>query len=206
MPTPDFAYRIERAARPDGRCLILLHGTGGDENDLIPLARRLAPDADLLGLRGRSLEEGAPRWFRRLSMARFDQDHIRAEAAALAGFLDRLLPAEAIAPEGVIWLGYSNGANFIGALMGLCPGLVRRAVLMRAMPVLDPMPQADLAGVAALTLTGSTDPYGRYGPALDAWLREAGADLDTRMIPAGHGLSQTDLDAAGDWLGRQAAR
>lgn len=199
-----FACRLHRPADADGRVFILFHGTGGDESDLIPLAQAIDPRASALGLRGRSRAEGVNRWYRRMGMDRFDQDEIRSEAAAMAAQLHALLPEHAIDPARAIWLGFSNGANFVTALMGLYPGLVRRAVLLRAMLALEDPAPAALSDARVLMLTGSTDPYGRFAPALDAWLRASNAGVDHRLVPAGHGLSQADMLAIRAWLRTEA--
>ncbi len=203
MKDPAFVHRLAEPEGPaSGETYLLMHGTGGDETDLAPLARRIAPGARLLGIRGRSLEEGSPRWFRRLSMARFDQAHIRAEAQALADFLAEARKAYGLDPERMVWLGYSNGANMIGAMAFLHPQTARRAILMRAMPALEAPPQADLSGFSALSLSGAQDPYGAHAPALEADLRKAGARVEAHRLPAGHGLTAEDLRLAQDWSAR----
>lgn len=195
-----FVHRIYRPEDADGSVILLLHGTGGNEADLMPLASRLAPRATLLGVRGRSTEEGVTRFFRRSSMTTFDQDDIRAEAEAFAAFHEGAVAAYGLDADRITVLGYSNGANFAGAVVALHPGLIRRAVLMRPMAALEDLPQVDLAGLRVLTLTGARDPYGAYAGRLNDWLRDGGADLDARTIAAGHELAQADLTAAQDWL------
>lgn len=195
-----FEHRFHHPEDPDGSVLVLLHGTGGNEADLMPLAHRIAPRATLLGVRGRSHEEGVARWFRRLSMAQFDQADIRAEAEAFAAFIEGAVSSYGLDPARLAYLGYSNGANFIAAVMGLSPQLIRRAILLRAMPALDPLPAVDLVGAAVLMLNGAQDPYGQFGPALADWLQTSGARLDARVLPTGHGLAQADTQIARDWL------
>ncbi|MDN5568586.1 MAG: ring-cleaving dioxygenase, partial [Paracoccus sp. (in: a-proteobacteria)] len=197
-----FTHRLHHADDPDGQTILLLHGTGGNETDLMPLAHRLAPRATLLGLRGRSTEEGVARFFRRLSMDRFDQDDIRSEAEAFAAFVNGAIAAYQIDPARLTVLGYSNGANFAAAVMALYPDLIKRAVLLRPMLALQNPPLVDLSGVSVLTLQGARDPYGVYAPALNDWLTKTGADLDARTVASGHDLSQDDLVAATDWLQR----
>ncbi|RNF33534.1 VOC family protein [Paracoccus methylarcula] len=195
-----FTHRIHRPDQPDGSTLLLLHGTGGNEADLMPLAHHLNPNATLLGLRGRSNEEGVARFFRRLSMTSFDQQDIRAEATAFDAFMSGAIAAYDLDPERITVLGYSNGANFAGAVMGLYPVLLRRAILIRPMAVLEDLPEPDLTGTRVLTLAGAHDPYGPHAARLNDWLRASGADLDARTVPAGHELAQADLAAAQDWL------
>lgn len=200
-----FVHRFHRPAQADGSTIVLLHGTGGNEADLMPLAHRIAPNATLLGVRGRSTEEGINRWFRRYNAVAFDQADVRAEAEAFAGFIEAAARAYGLDPRALVHLGYSNGANLLGAVLQLYPGLIRRAVLIRAVQVLEDPPALEaqaLAGSRVLMLTGSRDPFARMGPALERALQDGGAALDARTIEAGHELQPDDLTAATDWLAR----
>lgn len=200
-----FIHRFHRPENPDGSTLVLLHGTGGNETDLMPLAARLAPRATLLGVRGRSTEEGINRWFRRFDAVTYDQTDIRAEADAFAGFIDEAARAYALDPQALTYLGYSNGANLLGAMLQLHPGLIRKAMLLRGIQVLESPPAlaADaLATTRALLLNGARDPFGRMAPALEQALRGGGAELEAQTLAAGHELSPLDLTAAQDWLQR----
>jgi len=198
-----FMYQFAPPEHPDGSVLVLLHGTGGTETDLIPLGLRIAPHATLIGVRGRSLAEGSPRWFRRLAMARFDQDNIRGEADAFATFLPDALAQHNLHLDQTTLLGYSNGANFIAAVMLLHPHLIRRAVLLRPMLVLENPPAVDLSNSQVLLVTGASDPYARYVPELEQTLRQAGASVTMHVIEAGHELSKSDLRLAQEWLDRE---
>jgi phospholipase/carboxylesterase len=195
-----FVHRFRTPDDPDGSVIVLLHGTGGNEADLMPLAARLNPRATLLGVRGRSTEEGVARWFRRFDAMTYDQDDIRAEAAAFAGFVEGAVTGYGLDPARMTYLGYSNGANLLGAILRLHPGVVNRAILLRGIEVLEDPPAADLSGARVLLLTGSHDPYARMAPALEASLKAAGADLDARLIAAGHELSPEDLEVAKGWM------
>ena len=197
-----FTHRFHTPDAPDGSTIVLLHGTGGNEADLMPLAHQIAPDATLLGVRGRSHEEGVARWFRRLSMATFDQADIRFEAEAFAQFIRDATTAYGLDPARTTYLGYSNGANLLGAILLLHPTVIRRAVLLRAMPVLEAPPVADLTGTEVLMLSGANDPYGTYAPALEALLRASGANLDAQTLPAGHGLEPQDAIRAKAWFAK----
>lgn len=195
-----FVHRFHTPDDPDGSILVLLHGTGGDESDLMPFAHRIAPRATLLGVRGRSNEEGVARWFRRLTMTTFDQADIRFEAEAFAAFMEEAITGYGLDPTRTTFVGYSNGANFAAAVMALYPATVRRAVLLRCMPVLDPLPAADLAGADVLLLSGRTDPYGVDAPALEDWFRKSGARISHRVVPSGHEIGADDMTTARDWL------
>ena len=198
-----FVHRFFTPENTDGSTLVLLHGTGGSEADLMPLAHRIAPRATLLGVRGRSLEEGSVRWFRRLSMTSFDREDIRSEAEAFAAFVEGSVAGYGLDPATTTFLGYSNGANFAAAVMALQPGTIRRAILLRAVPVLDDPPDTNLAGTQVLTVTGAQDPFGQRGPQLDSWLRRCGATVETHTIDAGHQLVPADGTIAKEWLKRQ---
>lgn len=191
-----FIHRLHRPENPDGTTVVLLHGTGGNETSLLPFGARLAPGAMLLSPRGRSADEGVPRFFRRLSAVTFDQKDIVAEAEAFAAFMEGANAAYGLDPEKTLFVGYSNGANMIGAVMQLHPGLIRQAVLLRGMNVLEDAPAADLSGVNVLMLTGQSDPYGRYAADLETRLKAAGATVETVLLAAGHDIGPADLDLA----------
>ncbi|MES2712991.1 MAG: VOC family protein, partial [Pseudomonadota bacterium] len=200
-----FIHRLKRVSDPDGSALVLLHGTGGNETDLMPFAHRVAPRAALLGFRGRSTEEGVLRWFRRLGTTRFDQADIVAEAEAFAAALPEALSRYGLDPARTTILGYSNGANFAAAVMLLHPGTIRRAALLRPMLALEALPPVDLAGSEVLAVAGSSDPYGPHAPALVDALRSAGASVTAETLTAGHELGPADTDVVRDWLATSAA-
>ncbi|MCJ2037539.1 alpha/beta hydrolase [Methylobacterium sp. J-059] len=205
MPNPDlgFVHRFEPGRAPV-RPLLLLHGTGGDETDLLPLGRMVAPGAALLSPRGPVLENGMPRFFRRLSEGVFDAADVRRRAADLAGFV-----AAARARYGLpapLALGFSNGANIAAAVMLLHPEALVGAVLLRAMmPLSDPAP-ADLSGRPVLMLSGAADPIvpGDNAAGLAALLAAAGARVEHAVLPGGHGLSQADVTRIEAWMTREA--
>lgn len=197
-----FVHRFYTPENPDGSVIVLLHGTGGNESDLMPMAHRINPAATLLGVRGRSHEEGIGRWFRRFGINQFDQDDIRSEVEAFNAFLEGAITAYGLKSDAITALGYSNGANFIAAIMELYPQLLHRAILCRAMQVLETSAQVDLSEVAILTLTGNHDPYGIYATSLNTWLRNCGAKLTAEHIDAGHQLTPDDTAKAREWLQR----
>lgn len=180
--------------------LLLLHGTGGDESDLLPLGRTLAPGAALLSPRGAVLENGMPRFFRRLAEGVFDEADIRRRAADLAGFIAEAREAYGLAAPMAV--GFSNGANIAAALLLLHPDALAGAVLLRPMLPLVATEPVDLAGRPVLMLSGATDPIVPAGnaEALARRLDENGARVSHETMPVGHGLSQADVTLAGAWL------
>lgn len=191
----------ESGAAP--RVLLLLHGTGGDENDLIPLGRDLDPNAALLSPRGQILESGMPRFFRRLAEGIFDEEDLIRRAHELADFVGAAAARYAFAPQSVVAVGYSNGANIAAAILLLRPEVLPAAILFRAMVPLVPPALPSLAETRVFLSSGKQDPIvpGENAERLAAMLREAGADVMLRFEPAGHALAPGDIDAAKDWLG-----
>jgi phospholipase/carboxylesterase len=195
-----FIHRHEPASGPGRPPLLLLHGTGGDETDLLDLGRALAPGAALLSPRGRVLEGGMPRFFRRLAEGVFDEADVVRRAGELAGFVAEARTAYDLAAP--VAVGFSNGANIAAATLMLHPGTLAGAVLLRAMPPLAEPPGAGLAGVPVLLLSGSADPIVPADAAdrLAGQLAAAGARVERATLPAGHGLTRLDLDRARAWL------
>lgn len=205
-------YRYEPGASQGqgaGWTLLLLHGTGGDEHQLVPLASQLLPGAARLAPRGPVLEQGAPRFFARTALNQFDQAQVAEGVDALAGFVTAAQAAHAIAPERTIALGYSNGANAALAMAQRHPGLLAGGVLLRAMLVLDPPPAGTpLAGTQFLALGGERDPFlpGDGYESLVRVVTAAGADVTAHVeAGAGHELGGGDLQAAAAWLERVTA-
>ncbi|MCJ8055260.1 VOC family protein [Shinella curvata] len=191
-----FIHRVHRPETPDGTAVVLLHGTGGNETSLLPFGARLAPGAVLLSPRGRSADEGYPRFFRRITATTFDQKDIAGEAEAFAAFMEGANTAYGLDPAKTLFVGYSNGANMIGAVMLLHPGIIRNAVLLRGMNVLENAPAADLSGVNVLVVSGQSDPYGRFAGDLEALLRASGATVESTLLAAGHDIGTADLELA----------
>jgi phospholipase/carboxylesterase len=198
-----FIHRIVPGAG-GSRPLLLLHGTGGDENDLIPLGEAIAPGAALLSPRGKVLEHGMPRFFRRLAEGVFDEDDVRRRADELADFVDGARERYGLAQP--IALGYSNGANIAAAVLLLRPDTLFGAILLRAMVPLNPAPRPDLGGKPVLIVSGTQDSIAPADNAarLAKLLRDAGAVVDHRLVSAGHGLSQGDVVLARNWIGDAA--
>jgi len=196
-----FACRARRHVPTEGDPLVLLHGSATNENSLLPLAAAIAPRADHFAVRGRVVQDGDIRWFERLTPVSFVQASIVEEADAFAGFVRDLGRLFAIDPARMVFIGYSNGANLVTAVMLRHPGLIRRAVLLRAMPVLDAPPAADLSGTCVLLVAGERDvTYGPYAPALAGLLHDRGADVTFATVPGGHEFGDDDAALVRAWL------
>jgi phospholipase/carboxylesterase len=195
-----FVHRLFVPPQPDGSTLVLLHGSGGNETSLLAFARRIAPHATLLAVRGRSVEEGVPRWFRRLPDG-FDHADIRAEAEAFEVFIHGAVAAYGLDLGKTIFVGHSNGANFIAAFMLLHPGVVQSAALLRPVSVLDPVPSTALHGSGVLIVAGTDDAHFERTEALAVTLRTLGADLATVEVEAGHDMVEADIAAVSGWRG-----
>lgn len=185
-----------------GNTLLLLHGTGGDETDLLGLGQEVAPGWALLSPRGKVLENGMPRFFKRLSEGVFDVADVKARAEELAKFIEAAIAHYRIDRTRLFALGYSNGANVAAAMMFLRPDVVAGAALLRAMVPFEPETLVNLSGKAVLLLSGQLDPL--MSPAqsgrLDALFTERGAKVERQLLPASHGLTQRDVDLTREWL------
>jgi phospholipase/carboxylesterase len=196
----NFVHRYEPAARSGAPALLLLHGTGGNEEDLLPLGQMIAPGSALLSPRGKVLEHGMPRFFRRLAEGVFDEADVRARALELADFIAQA--RERYGLPAPIALGYSNGANIAAALLYLKPEALGGAILLRAMVPLAGGPETQISGMPVLILSGAMDPIVPAANAvqLASALAGTGVSVTHRTLPAGHELSQGDITAARSWL------
>ncbi len=202
VATTDFIHVYEPGADAGRPPLLLLHGTGGDERDLLGLGRAVAPGASLLSPRGRVLEGAMPRFFRRLAEGVFDEEDLRRRTHELADFIGWARQRHGLpAPLAV---GFSNGANIAASLLLLRPEALAGAALLRAMSPFAKPPTADLGGKRVLVLSGAMDPIVPAGDAqrLARTLSASGASVDHRILPAGHGLSQGDIGLLTGWLGQ----
>jgi len=189
----DFVYRSIPGEAPT---VVLLHGTGGNENDLVSLGQMIAPGSALLGIRGKVLENGAPRFFRRLREGVFDLEDLRFRTKELADFLARQ-------PGPLVALGYSNGANIAASMLLLRPEVLSAAVLFRAMTPLTPAAPPNLTGRPVFMGTGQHDPIIPLESAerLAGMLKQYGADVTMKVVNAGHGLAKAEVEGARGWLG-----
>lgn len=178
--------------------LILLHGTGGDEHSLVEMAKELAPGAGIISPRGQSRDEGVNRWFRRFAEGLFDLSDLEAKTQDLADYLKEELERQGWEDRPLALLGYSNGANMAASL--LLSGLVKakKAVLLRPMLPFEPETLPNLMGTRALLAVGQKDQIclPSQGLALEEALVRSGASVEVLWAPAGHGLTEQDLEAA----------
>jgi len=184
------------------RILLLLHGTGGNERDLIPLGRELDPNAALLSPRGKVLENGMPRFFRRLTEGVFDLEDLKYRTNELADFVTAAAQHYGFATDQLVAVGYSNGANIAASMLLLRPEILGAAILFRAMVPLVPHELPELSSVRVWIGAGDQDPI--IPPSevqrLVELIRRAGANVTIRFFNAGHGLTNDDVVTARDWL------
>lgn len=198
----DFIHVFEQGSDPARKPLLLLHGTGGDERDLLSLGRTVAPGASLLSPRGKVLEGAAPRFFRRLAEGVFDEADLRRRTDELADFV--LEARERHGLPAPIAIGFSNGANIAAAILLQRPEVLAGAALLRAMMPFTDAPRSPLDGKPVLVLSGALDPIvpAANAEGLACQLEDSGAQVEHRVLPAGHGLGQADLGLLRDWLAR----
>jgi len=197
---PDFIHEFLPGS--SSRTLLLLHGTGGNERDLIPLGRELDPNAALLSPRGKVLDHGMPRFFRRLAEGVFDIEDLKYRTDELADFVTAAAQHYGLATDQLFAVGYSNGANIAASMLLLRPEITQRAILFRAMVPLIPETLPDLSSGRAWIGAGDQDaiiPSSEVQRLVEL-LRLAGADVTIRFFKAGHGLTNQDVVTAREWL------
>jgi predicted esterase len=198
---PDFIHDFVPGS--SSRTFLLLHGTGGNQRDLIPLGRELDPNAALLSPRGKVLENGMPRFFRRLAEGVFDLEDLKYRTNELSDFVAAAAQHYGFATDQLVAVGYSNGANIAASMLLLRPDILSAAILFRAMVPLTPDKLPDLSSVRVWIGAGDQDPFvpASETKRLVELLRRADADVTIRFAKAGHGLTNDDLEAARHWLG-----
>jgi predicted esterase len=208
MREAGFVHRFDPAEEPGAPTLLLLHGTGGDENDLLPLGRMLDERAALLSPRGKVLENGMPRFFRRLSMGVFDEEDLVNRTHELASFVEEAASEYSLDPKRLFAVGFSNGANIAASLLLLHPGLLAGAVLLRAMTPFELETLPDLSGTPVYLAAGRSDQMipAESTERLAELLRKAGAEVTLDWQPGGHGIGRAEVEAARDWLARIISR
>ena len=204
MTAPVSHKHVWEQGGPD--TLLLLHGTGGDEHDLLALGRELAPGASLLSPRGNVLEGAMPRFFKRLAEGVFDLADLERRTKDLAAFVREAAESYDFDLDRITAVGFSNGANIAASVLLRDPGLLKRAVLFRAMVPFEPEQPPRLKGTSVYIGAGRLDPIIPQANVerLAAILRDGGAAVTLDWQPAGHGLTKADVDNARYWLEKQA--
>ncbi len=187
--------------------VLALHGTGGVETDLIPLAQSLFPNARVLAPRGNISENGAARFFRRFAEGVFDLENLREETAKLADFVAASGQKYGFEAQKVVALGYSNGANIAASLLLSRPETLAGAVLLRGMTPFEPQNRPDLDGKAIFLASGRFDPIvpTQSVENLAQIFQRAGADVELRWENASHGLTSADIEAAREFVAQKFA-
>ena len=192
----------------NGETLVVLHGTGGDENDLIGIGQAIAPGAAILSPRGNVLENGAPRFFRRLAEGMFDPKEVRSRAEELARFIRAAVITYRLDPARVFALGYSNGANVASTVMFVEPGILQGVILFRPMLVYEPTEKKDLSGSAVFISAGRMDPIVPTASVerLVELFELAHAEVTLKWQLVGHNLVPSEVSEAANWFALQRTR
>jgi len=211
MKPPDdlgFTHAFLPAEKPTLPVLLMLHGTGGDERDLLPLGRELWPGAALLGVRGKVLENGMPRFFRRFAEGVFDVEDLKSRTTELAQFIDTTSERYKFSKKGLIAVGYSNGANIAASLILLHPHYLAAAVLFRVMVPFVPDIIRDFSHLSVFIGAGRLDPIVPSGQVkeLADIFESGGADVTISWRQGGHELGEDDISGAKTWLSKDKVR
>lgn len=197
-----FTHVYQPGSAGTGWTVLALHGTGGDEQDLLPLAEAIAPGWGVLSPRGKVSEYGANRFFRRLREGVFDLEDLRARTDELADFIAAAAEHYGFDADKVLAIGFSNGANVAANLLLQRPESLAAAVLIRPMIPQEPPAAHDLSEKKVLILAGEHDSVTPHGLAIA--LREAltamKANVEFQLLPSGHGLTQADVLLAGQFV------
>lgn len=193
-----------QGSRPEAPVVVLLHGTGGNERDLLPIAEMIAPGASVLGVRGNVLEHGMPRFFRRLAEGVFDEEDLVARTHELKAFLDEAAAQYSLDRNRMVALGFSNGANIAASLLFHYSDALQGAVLLHPMVPLRGKELPDLSGVPVFIGAGTNDPLCSINETeeLNSLLSGAGADTELNWENYGHQLSKLEIDAATAWFAK----
>ena len=204
-----FIHRfIPAEDQASGETLLVLHGTGGDENDLVGIGQTIAPGAAILSPRGKVLENGAPRFFKRLAEGVFDPKEVRSRAEELARFLRAAITKYSLDASRIYALGYSNGANIASTVMFIHPELLQGAVLFRPMLVYEPQELGDLSGAGVFISVGRLDPIVSVTSIerLVHLFESSHAEVTLKRQTAGHNLVPSEVREASAWLALQRTR
>lgn len=200
---PELVHRFTKGEGTNASTtLLMLHGTGGDENDLVPLGESLLPGAAILSPRGAVSERGAARFFKRLSEGVFDLEDLAVRTQQLIRFVNGAVAKYELDASKIVAVGFSNGANIAASVMLTGPSLFAQAILFRAMVPFEPKHPAKLGGTPVLLNSGEWDPIATPEQArrLQSLLTAAGAVATIAFFNAGHELTRDDVVGAVNWL------
>lgn len=200
---PQFIHKFVPSRSGSDLTLLGLHGTGGDESEILRLVSAIGPEASMLSARGKSTDEGVNRFFRRLAEGVFDMRDLEAKTKELGEWLEWAKVEYGV--KKLIAVGYSNGANIATSLLFMRPELLDGVIGLRGMTAYVDE-SAKLTGKPVLLLTGDSDPIVPHEDVqgLADKLRAAGADVDHEWLATGHGLTQQDIMLARAWLAKRA--
>ncbi|WP_036823611.1 alpha/beta hydrolase [Pontibacillus yanchengensis] len=189
----------------DAPVLLLLHGTGGNERDLLPLAEMIDPNASVLSVRGNISENGMPRFFKRLREGVFDEEDLQFRTKELADFLDEAAQEHQFDRSNVIAVGYSNGANIAGSLLFHYADILKGAILLHPMVPIRNINLPDMTGLPVFIGAGTNDPIcsPEETKELNSILIEQGANVTLHWESSGHQLTKPEIDQARDWYDNQ---
>lgn len=198
-------HLFKKGANPSSPTLLLLHGTGGDEKDLLPLAHTIDKNAAILSVRGNILENGMPRFFKRLAEGVFDEESLKIETENLYRFIEKAAEQYGFDPANVIALGYSNGANIAASLLYHYPNVLKGAILHHPMVPLRNIKLPDLTKIPVFIGAGINDPLcpAEESKELKNTLEAAGAKVTIEWGNQGHSLTQLEVNVAANWYRQQ---
>lgn len=201
-PIPQNFHHVFQKGAPSSPALLLLHGTGGNENDLLDLGKMISPTSSLLSPRGKILENGMPRFFKRLAEGVFDLEDLHFRTNELADFILEAKKEYDLEDRPLIALGFSNGANIAASMLLQRPEILDGAILLRAMTPFEPKELPDLKNKKILMLSGKGDQIipTENASRLARIFEIAEANIDFEIIPATHQLTQIDVDRSKAWL------
>jgi predicted esterase len=203
-----FIHRFIPAEDQSAGTLLVLHGTGGNENDLVGIGQAIAPGAAILSPRGNVLENGAPRFFRRIAEGVFDPKEVHSRGEELARFIRAAVVTYRLDPSRIFALGYSNGANIASTVMLIEPGSIQGSILFRPMLVYEPSRKNDLSGSSVFISAGRMDPIVPTTSVeqLAEIFRSVNADVTLKWQLAGHSLVPSEVREASEWFALQRTR
>lgn len=194
-------HLFQQGRDPAKPTFLLLHGTGGNESDLLPLAGMIDPDASVLSVRGNVLENGMPRFFRRLAEGVFDEKDLVFRTKELYEFLDEASKKYSFDRKNIVAIGYSNGANIAGSLLFHYQDALKGAILFHPMVPRRGIDMPDLSETKVFIAAGTNDPIcsPQESSELQLLLAQAHAKVDIHWENKGHQLTLDEIQAAAEW-------